>query len=202
MNRNVTALILLVLAGGIYFTVTKDQIAAAHDIMAVNTQYTKAIKTSDTLIKERDKVLEDYKNISQDDRDRLEKMLPSTVDNIRLVIDLNSIAVAHGFALKGVTANASTAKNGSGPTAPSAPLAPVPVGANKARPLKKIASSVLDTVNISFSVSAPYIEFQQFMKDLEANLRIMDLTHLTVAANDTGTYDYSVQLTTYWLRQQ
>jgi hypothetical protein len=54
---------------------------------------------------------------------------------------------------------------------------------------------------VSFNVTAPYQQFISFMQDLEASLRVMDLTHLTVSANDTGTYDFGVQLTTYWLRQ-
>src|SRR3989344_4755554 len=61
----------------------------------------------------------------------------------------------------------------------------------------------LDTVNISFSVMAPYQQFINLLRDLEANLRIMDVTHLSVSAGtNPNLYDFSVELQTYWLRQQ
>ena len=194
MNRNITATILLVLAGAIYFTYTSGVWADASAVKAVNDQYASAIASAEKLIKVRDQVLKNYNNISAADRDHLDKMLPNTVDNIRLVIDLNSVALQHGFSLKGITASAkSLSTNGSQSSSNSS--------ATFGNQLGNIATPTLDTVSVSFSVSAPYQQFISFMQDLEANLRIMDITHLTVSANDTGTYDFSVQLNTYWLRQ-
>jgi hypothetical protein len=63
---------------------------------------------------------------------------------------------------------------------------------------------VLDTVTVSFGVTASYQQFIELLRDLEANLRVMDVTRLTLTANPTtaGTYDFAVELRTYWLRQQ
>ena len=185
MNRNITATILIVLAAALYFTYTSGVWNNVVTIKAVNDQYTGAISSAEQLISVRDKVLKDYNNISADDRDNLDKMIPNTVDNIRLIIDLNSVALQHGFSLKNITASAKDSSTNS----PS-----------NNQPFN-IAIPTLDTVAVSFSVSAPYLQFISFMQDLEASLRIMDITHLTVTANDTGTYDFSVQMNTYWLRQ-
>ncbi len=201
MNRNITATILIVLAIGIYFTVTKGMLADAKAVQQVNTQYSSAIESADQLIQVRDQVLKNYNNVSQDDRDRLNKMIPNTVDNIRLIIDLNSVALRHGFSLRNIKAVAGSAqKAGTTGTAASTPaVAPSNgLGSNN----NVIATPVLDTVTVSFSVSAPYNQFISFMQDLEADLRMMDLTHLTMSANDTDTYDFSVELKTYWMRSQ
>jgi Tfp pilus assembly protein PilO len=185
MNRNITALILIIIAGAIYFTYTSSAWGTALAMKATNDQYTSAIANAERLVSVRDSVLKDYNDISSEDRDNLDKMLPNTVDNIRLVIDLNNVALQHGLALKGVTA---TAKDDSS-------------GQSSAGSAGGISIPTLDTVSVSFSVSAPYQQFISFMQDLEASLRIMDVTHLTVTANDTGTYDFAVQLNTYWMRQ-
>jgi Tfp pilus assembly protein PilO len=195
MNRNITATILIVLAIGIYFTVTQGIIAEAGSVKAVNDQYISAIANAQKLISVRDQVLKDYNSISQDDRDRLDKIVPNTVDNIRLIIDLNSVALRHGFSLKNIKATASSAQ-GRNPSATSQSAA-----ASASQSGTVIATPTLDTVAISFSVTAPYLQFISLLQDLEANLRIMDLTNLTVTANDTGTYDFNVELKTYWLRQ-
>jgi hypothetical protein len=39
------------------------------------------------------------------------------------------------------------------------------------------------------------------MTEIESNLRIMDLTSLTMTVNDSGIYDFSVTYKTYWLKQ-
>ena len=190
---------MLVLAVGIYFTVTKTMLDEAKAVQVVNEQYTTAMTSADQLIKVRDQVLKDYNNLSTDDRDRLNKMLPNTVDNIRLVIDLNNVAQQHGFSLKNIRATAASSAKGS--SAPSNLTPAQQINLNNPSNTN-IAAPVLDTVSVSFSVSAPYLQFITFMQTLEADLRIMDLTHMSLSANDTGTYDYSVEFRTYWLRSQ
>jgi hypothetical protein len=192
MNRNATATILIVLAIGIYLTVTKGFINDAKAVKAVNDQYKSAIANAEQLIKVREQVLKAYNSLTEEDRERLDKMIPGTVDNIRLVIDLNSIGVRHGLALKDVRAAATG--NDSAPTSQNGP--------RQAKQEGMISTPTLDTVTISFGVTAPYLEFISLLQDLEANLRIMDISRLSVSATDTGLYEFSVELKTYWLKQQ
>lgn len=201
MNRSITATILIIIAVGIYFTVTEDMLAGVKDVQAVNDNYVSAINNAEKLIKVRDNVLKDYSNISQENRARLDKMLPTNVDNIRLIIDLNSIATRSGFSLKGIKAvvagqdvkgsSKSTVSQstdiGGGAVDPNTAMTTIPVPA-------------LDTVTVSFSVSATYSQFIGLMQELEANLRIMDITRYTTTANDNGVYDWNVELKTYWLK--
>jgi len=196
MNKNITATILLVLAVGMYFTVTQSVIDSAKAVQLVNDKYVSAMASADQLLKERDKVRNSYNSISKDDQDRLKKMIPSTVDNIRLIIDLSNLARQRNVSFQGLKAVVSSGgqnSNAKGSAAPS--------GTNDATS-GNIPTPILDTVTISFSVTAPYQQFKVLMEDLEANLRIMDITKLTLTANDTGTYDYTVELKTYWMRSQ
>ena len=197
MNRNSTAIILVALAIGIYFTFTRGQITQAKAIKSVNDEYAKAIDNAVELIRIRDKVLADYGAISEDDQNRLDKMIPSTVDNIRLIIDLKDIALRHGFSLGNLKATAATPSQGSAGSA----VTRTSGGSVGSGQVTGISNPTLDTVNISFSATAPYLEFISFLQDLEANLRIMDLTRLGVTAQDSGVYNFTVELKTYWLRQ-
>ena len=88
MNKNLTPIILIVLALGIYFTFTRVKINELKEIQVVNAQYEQALKNSEELIKIRDQVLAAYNEIDPLDRDRLNKMLPDNVDNVRLIIDV------------------------------------------------------------------------------------------------------------------
>lgn len=190
MNRNLTAFILIVIAVGIYVTVTQGFMAEAGQVKSVNDQYVSAIANAARLIATRDQVLKDYNAISDNDRARLDKMIPGTVDNIRLIIDLNGIAASHHMSLKGVSASASSgnpaaapghaAPGGSAPgSAMTAPNAPIGGGFAGSQPSQAISAPVLDTVAVSFSVSASYQDFINLLQAMEADLRVMDLTHLS-----------------------
>ena len=204
MNRNLTAFILIVIAVGIYVTVTQGIIASAQQVKTVNDQYVTAIANAARLVAARDQVLKDYNAISDNDRARLDKMIPDTVDNIRLIIDLNGIAASRHMSFKSVTAAASGASSAGSPASaapnPATTAMNAPMGGGVASS-QHISAPALDTVTVSFSVSADYQDFINLLQAMEADLRIMDLTHLSVTANDTGTYDWSLQFKTYWIRQ-
>ena len=194
MNRNVTATILIVLAAGIYVTFTRAKLAEVKAVRQVNDQYLAAIDNADKLVEVRKKVLDSYNAISEDDRERLDKMIPDTVDNIRLIIDLNGIADARGLALRSVKAIAASASKQA--TAGTVSQQPATGGGAAAPRSVNIPTPTLDTVTVSFSVSASYQQFLDLLKDLEANLRIMDVSKLTVSAGQNGLYDFGVDLKT------
>ena len=186
MNKNVTPIILIILALGIYFTFTRTKLNDLSAIKEVNLQYQHALNNSERLVKVRDSVLKTYNDISADDRERLEKMLPDNVDNVRLIIDANGVAARHGLAIKNVKTSATNANI----------TTPAPVGRGTAS-----VPNSYDTVTLSFNVNTNYQTFIDFLKDLEASLRIMDISRITLNVSDTGIYEYGVEIKTYWLKQ-
>jgi hypothetical protein len=199
MNRNATATIAIVLAAGIYFTFTSKLINEVKAVREVNSQYISAIANAEQLLSVRESTLKAYNSISEDDRLKLEKMVPDNVDNIRLVIDLKAVGARHGFNIQGIKA----AVVGSVSKQPAAAV--LPSTADNQNPRAGITSftpvTTPETINVSFELDAPYLEFISFLQDIEANLRIMDITHLSVTVNDTGQYHFIVELKTYWLKK-
>jgi Tfp pilus assembly protein PilO len=186
MNRSLTAIVLIIIAIGLYFTVTKTILADASKINASNKEFEKALENVNVLLKKEDELNDKYKRLGQTERDRLEKMVPQKMDNIRLIIDLNNIAYKFGFVLKGIQATASTA-NTTAQVTPSQPGSiPVPT---------------LETVTVTFGVTAPYQQFITFLQELEKSLRILDISSLSVTSSDSGIYDWKVELKTYWLKK-
>ncbi|MDR3558249.1 MAG: hypothetical protein P4L61_01830 [Candidatus Pacebacteria bacterium] len=187
MNRNITALILLVLAVGIYFTYTSGQITVLNGIQATNNQYLSAINNANKLIQLRDSVLNQYNAISDLDKSRLDKIVPSNVDNIRLMIDIAGIAARHGLTAAGLKTSADTSISGSTASAQSNQMGSSGGG--------------LSTVTVSFNVSTTYTNFIAFLQDLERSLRVLDVTNITLSSSPSGVYTYGVTLNTYWLKQ-
>jgi Tfp pilus assembly protein PilO len=192
MNKNFTALILLVLAFGAYFTFTSGKIQEVKALRASNQQYEDAIAKADQLIKVRDKLRDDYNGISDLDKERLNKMVPNIADNIRLAIDLNNLAFKYGYTLRNISiSNPQSADD----------VIKAKAAEDNSSNTKTVGNGQMVPITISFSVVSPFAKFRSFMTEIESNLRIMDLTSLTMTVNDTGNYDFSVVYKTYWLKK-
>lgn len=126
----------------------------------------------------RGQLLDQMNAISIDDRSRLIKALPDNIENVDLIININNIALLHNMKIKGAKVGE---PNTSDPAA----------GPN---------TSKYGTIALSFTVSTTYDEFLSFMKDLEASLRLVDVSNLSFSATDNGKYDFNITLQTYWLK--
>lgn len=188
MSKNITPIILIVLAIGVYFTYTTKKIDELKAIKLVNAGYEQAIANSEKLIKVRDNVLKSYNNISPEDRIRLDKMLPNNIDNVRLIIDTNGVASRHSLFLKSIKTSATVISDANKTTIPQNPSnVSIPHG--------------YDIVTVSFTVTANYQIFLDFIKDLQASLRVVDISKVTLKVNENSTYDFGVEFKTYWLKQ-
>ena len=61
-----------------------------------------------------------------------------------------------------------------------------------------------DGVVLSFSVLSTYPVFKQFLKEIEENLRIIDVENITFSvprdSKGQDVYQFGVSLRTYWLK--
>ena len=55
---------------------------------------------------------------------------------------------------------------------------------------------------VTLGANVTFDQLKIFLQDLEADLRIMDLQHLSVSYASGGLYNFSAQYQTYWLHQQ
>ena len=148
-------------------------------LLAEDAEYQKAL-TNTTALKAKRQVLVDKMNqMNSESLTKLESMLPDNIDNIKLIIDMDNIANQHNLVLKGAKLDT------------SAKTDPSKLGSD---------DSKYGTIGISFSVTASYENFQNFLTDLEKSLRLVEITDLSVSGNNTGLYDFSVGLKTYWLK--
>ena len=178
--KTISSLILVIAAVGIFVVYTNPQYQNIKVLQSQAADQGKALDQSKTLLAGRDNLQKIYKQIPPASLDKLNKLVPNSVDNVRLVIDINGIAARRGLAPKNIRIDkADSAKTVStlGPDA-----------------------SGYGSINLSFDVTAPYGTFIDFMKDLESSLRLVDVNSVSFVATVQGdTYDYSVSIRTYWL---
>ncbi|MCX6754243.1 MAG: hypothetical protein NTU81_00205 [Candidatus Nomurabacteria bacterium] len=181
------------------------------DIQKLNTEvatYNTALDNSMELQKTRDNLIEVYKNVKKEDKDNLDHLLPSTIGNIELILEIEKIANLYGmpiknikFDTKGLEAGIVNKDNVVVATKDPADLLPYGV------------------FPMEFVIDGKYDTFVSFLKDIEHNLRLVDIKSIsfTVPQQTTGAvaaqaggaagnttnpniYSFSLKIETYWLK--
>lgn len=184
----ITPLILIIISIGAFFayidpnyrgTNLDGDKKSVQALQAEHAEYQQALSNTETIRAQREILQGKKSSFRTEDLTRLSKLLPDNVDNIQLVIDMNNIARNHNLVLKGIKLDTDVKAEGDR------------LGAD---------NNLYGTVGLSFSVLASYNDFQNFLSDLEKSLRLVDITSLAVIGSETGVYDFSVSLKTYWLK--
>lgn len=189
--KNVIAILLIISSIGLFYLYISPTYEEIKVLQLKKAEYDEAVNNSQKIQNVLDELLGKYNSFSPNNLKRLEKLLPSSIDNIRLIIEVDSIASRYNMNLKNVQVSAppDTAKQ-----------------TNKALPTEV---SPYGTADISFDVSGSYEAYQSFLQSLEKSLRIIDIRGITLSADDTSEknvsddrYTFKTTLQTYWLRQK
>lgn len=203
MMRFIMPLILITLAGSLFFIFTNPLFNDVSMLRAEVSSYSEALDNSKALENERDKLTAKFNAINPENLTRLEKLLPQNVDNIRLILEIEQIAKPYSMALKDVkystTENEPTAENGNVVIQPGR--------------LEKDISKNYGSFDLEFSVSGTYNNFINFTRDLENNLRIVDIISVSFTSDSVNSstdpdkktigpdvYKYDLKIRTYWLK--
>lgn len=191
MIRTIISFICLIAAGSIFFLYTKPEYDTVKATNAEIAQYDQALEKAAELQQLKQGLLARYNTFNSSDIDRLQKLLPDHVDNVRLILDIDSLAGRHGMALQNVVVSSAESVQSSSNQSASAA-----VGASKQK---------YDSVTIKFTTQGNYDTFLAFLGDLEKSLRIVDLVSLSLsnsalAPSNNPVYSYDMTLRTYWLK--
>ena len=188
MIRTVIALIGFGLSIGVFVVYTRPTYDGLQGIQNTIAQYDMALSRATELQKLKKNLFERYDTFNPADVERLHKLLPDHVDNVRLVLDFDSMATRHRMPVQNVVVN-STAEKDKTPT----------IGGTT-------SALKYDSITLRFSTDGTYADFISFLSELESSLRIVDVITLSVTPGPlvTGSpeplYHYDVTVRTYWLR--
>jgi hypothetical protein len=171
----------------------KEVSALKSDIVVYNT----ALDNSTNLQKTEDSLIKAYNEIKQEDKDRLGNFLPSAVNNIQFVLEIERIANLHNMPIKDIRFQSIKGDNVSADS-----KVVVSAASNDNRPY--------GVFPVDFTTEGTYEAFILFLKDLEYNLRLVDVKSVSFSVSDISdkmspgtdpnTYRYSLKIETYWLK--
>lgn len=189
-------IIMLAIAGGVFFVYTKPTYDKIDTLKAEISQFDSALDKSKEMQELKRSLLSRYNTFTSEQLNRLSRLLPDHVDNVRLVLDLDSLASRYGMAVQNVVVDRDLSVVNQEQTV---------IGALSAQ------AAQYDSLTMQFATRGTYASFVAFLKDLESSLRIVDLVALTVDPDSTPVgpdgeplgdpiYRYNVTLRTYWLK--
>jgi len=193
MTKSILSILFIGASIMIFVLYVRPTYDGAKQNKAAVTQYDEALAKTREIQDLKSSLLSRYNLFSSANLDRLQKMLPDHVDNVRLVLDMDGIASKYNIRIQNVVVQepgASTPEN-SGTILNG--------GATQNRPYQSLT--------LQFEVISTYDEFVLLLRDLETSLRVVDLTSLSVrprtdlagSSLNQPLYTFGVSLRTYWL---
>ncbi len=172
------------------------------DVRKLNTEvstYNTALSNSTELQKTRDTLVNVYKNVTKEDKDNLAHFLPTTIGNIELILEIEKIANLYGMPIKDIKFETKSLEQGI-------------VNKDNIVVAEKDPSDYLPygVFPLEFVIEGRYDTFVTFLKDLEHNLRLVDVKSISFSvppptaggANTTNPniYTFTLKIEIYWLK--
>lgn len=208
--RYIFLLIIIGASIGTFFMVVKPRYDNLQVIKSQVANYDTSLETAEQLQSSREELIAKYNSISKTDLDGVKTLLPDSVDNIRLIIQLDSLATKNGLSTLRSVDYKSDETSSSGTSGGA--------GAGAPQSQNVVASAKpYGEFTISFQTAGQYKNFLAFLSDLEQNLRLVDITAIDFGASSGGSSSsgstsgsgdsvannltYKVTLKTYWLKK-
>ncbi len=197
MGKFIIPVLLIALSFGSYFLYTKPIYSEAKTTK-VDVDKLKDAKTKlEAAITKKDKLATTFNSLDPADIDRLEKLMPDNLDNIKLIIDVDRTAKQYGMILNAVKFDVDQQKT-SIVTGSATSQTGTPVKDNKAALESK---KDYNTFSLTMTMTGTFANFTKLVNDMEKNLRIIDITSINFDAQDTkDVYKFEVKAKIYWLK--
>ena len=181
MFKFIAPLFLIVLSGGLFFSYIDPTYTETGNLKEEHLEYNDALTKSKELREIRQELLTKYNTFSKEDVEKLGKLLPGSIDNVRLIMEINQIAVKNGCMLRSIKVDSSVGDSGE-------------VG--------DIGRNVTgyESIGLSFTLDAKYDDFINFIDDLGDSLRIVDIIDYALNSGQGDVYKHDLSIKTYWLK--
>ncbi len=165
-----------------FFTWTLPEYREIESLRGQEIGFSDVLASVERLKEQSGAVLSKYNSIAQEDIDRLNKFLPSQIESIKLVIELEEITKNRRLLLKSINVR-SPEKNQKNS-----------FGANKNN------KKDFEEIEVDMSVVGSYNSFISFLGDLEKSLRLIDIKKISFIAGDVDSYEFRIKAGTYWMK--
>lgn len=187
-------ILLIIISGTGFFMLVSPKYEEIKILKQEVDAYDNALANSKVLTDERDKLATKYNNINKSDLERLNKLLPDNIDNIRMILEIEKLALYYGMYLKDIKYDDKKENEEN---------VEVQAGVQNNN-----FNSEYGSWDLEFTTEGSYGNFISLLKDIEKNLRLVDIvsvdfvsSDLSGSKKDSDNYKYIIKIRTYWLKR-
>lgn len=182
--KNIIPIIITIISVATFVLVVQPQYNEIQTMQTQDTELEDVLDNARKLQSLRDGLLDKRKEIASSDIRRLEKLIPESADNVKLILEFEQIADRYDISIEAASATKEDDDNG-----------------NQIQNFD-IETKDYGIITLDFTINGGYSELISFLKDVEKNLRITDIRALGITPSDgfDTNYTYSLTIDTYWLK--
>jgi Tfp pilus assembly protein PilO len=179
-------IIVVAVAIGMYFFYIDTALPEIQALREEKAKYDEVMQKAVELGVLRDKILKEYSDVSVDDSERLNKLIPEKFNAVLFANDINTMILDNDLSVKDFKTNSQKTEDRSMITSDEQDIPYV-------------------TNVVTFRVIGDYDKFIKFLKEIESSLRLIDVVKLSIK-NTGGTkttdnfLDFALEVNTYSLR--
>lgn len=174
----ITYLVLAVIVGYVFAYPYYKDIAL---LMDQRQKYEGYLQMVANIEKRKDELMTQLENLPAGDRKNIDTVLPSSMDFVKLVSDIDSVGSKYGIKITNISSR--EVQSGGDSIAEAEPEKPY------------------KSATVEFSFRSSHENFSKFMDELERSMRILDIRSLRIdSQKDINTYN--VEFETYWIKKQ
>lgn len=185
MSRILPTLAIMLSVGSFFLYINPTWTGSIAETKLSISSNEKALEAAQGYQKQEEKLTQERNNIDPGNLDRLKLLLPDSVDNVSLILNLNALASKSQLSLS----NIDVAKS-----------VPSTSGPGQEEQMVGGANSKVDSVDMTLSAIGTYSAMKAFLDGLEKSQRLLDVKDISIRGSDTGVYTYQMRLRIYWLR--
>lgn len=169
MNKNIIAIAVILIAGAMYPFFLEPLWEDVRQVSSQKDALTTAIQDAEEFVTVRDQLLLKRDQFSDSEIARVNALLPSEVDRIQTVLDLQQLALRNGLAVSDILSEASAGET------------------------EEFAS-----LGVTLSLSGTYTELKNFLDGLSESLTLFEVTSLSFgrADEETGLVNFDLNIET------
>lgn len=190
--KAITPILFILLSIGLFVTVISSNNEQSNALKEQEDALTDVWESTRELANKFSRQKEIWQSVTTTDNNKLKRLLPDSVDNVRLLREISRVADVYGLGIQDINVNA-----GEQPQENQA-ANDVTQGSS----LNVETGAGFGTISIGFSVNSTYDAFKRFLGSIESSLRLIDVRKLTVTKVDQvpGLLNFDLVIDTYWLR--
>lgn len=185
MTQRILPIIIIIVALGLFFSYVHPTYTGNVAVLRAEIQgYDDALVAAEEYSRKEAELVGQRSALPEEQLTRLESFLPNGVDNVQLILDLNSLAARSGVELSDFDITSAGGEQDK----------------QEGSRFSLASDDLVDSLDLSVSAVGSYESFKKFLQGAESSLRPLDLVELQIDDSTTGIYSYDITFRIYWLK--